>query len=111
MKEKVNSDFTAVVRDEYGVHILKCKILDEHELLFQMLNKTKNILLPVYRIKADYGVLRWALPKDKFLRELYKEIEDSSKLTKNIRRANLLGYYSQFKLHYLINSYHETLEH
>lgn len=111
MTEKHNSDFTAVVRDEYGVHILKCKILDEHELLFQMFNKTKNILLPMYRIKADYGCLRHIPPKDKFMKEFYKKIEDDSKLTKNIRRKTLLRYYSQFRLHYLINSYHETVEH
>jgi hypothetical protein len=106
MKEKHNSDFTAVVRDEYGVHILKCKILDKHELLFQMLNKTKNILLPVYRIKADYGMLKMIKP-DAF----WKEREKEQTLTENVRRKTLLCYYSQFKLHYLINAYHETVEH
>lgn len=106
MKEKVNSDFTAVVRDEYGVHILKCKILNEHELIFQMLNKTKNILLPAYRIKADHGMLKRVKP-DAFWKKIYKE----RALTKSVKRKTLLRYYSSFKLHYLINSYHETLEH
>ena len=102
VKANLNSDFTAVVRDEYGIHILKCKIIDEHKLLFQMLNKTKNILLPCYEIQADYGMLKYLNPN-----EIQKQIEESLSLTSSIDRNRLLLYYSQFKLGALVNAYHK----
>ena len=94
------SDFTAVVRDEYGVHILKCKILNEEFLVFQSLNKSTEILTPQFKIKADFGRLKYVSPN-----KIQKQIEESSKLTKNINRDSLVGYYEHFKLQSLVNSY------
>ncbi len=102
VKANLNSDFTAVVRDEYGIHILKCKIIDEHKLLFQMFNKTKNIVLPCYEIQADYGMLKYCKPNS-----IQKQIEKSLSLTSSVNRRRLLSYYSHFKLGALINAYHK----
>jgi len=98
---KVNSDFTAVIKDEVGVHVLKCKIIDEQYLMFQMLNKTKNILTPVFKIKADFGGLKYVKPNT-----LQKELERKLSLTQNINRQTLIMYYNQFKLQSLITQYH-----
>lgn len=97
----MKSDFTAVVRDEYGVHILKCKIIDEKRLYFQMLNKTKDVLLPCYEINADFGLLKFVKPNS-----TQKMIENKMSLTSNISRRTLLRYYSQFKLNALVDAYH-----
>lgn len=96
-----NSDFTAIVKDDYGVHILKCKIIDDKHLVFQMLNKTTEILSPQFKIKADFGVLKYCNPS-----KFQKEIEESFCLTKNVNRNSLVGYYQQFKLQALVGTYH-----
>jgi hypothetical protein len=98
---KTNSDFTAIVKDDCGVHILKCKIIDDQHLAFQMLNKTKGILTPAFKIKADFGLLKYCSPN-----EWQKEFEESRKLTKNVNRNSLIGYYQQFKLNALVGAYH-----
>lgn len=99
---KVNSDFTAVIRDASGVHILKCKIIDDNYLIFQMYNKTKGILTPTFKIKADFGLLKYVKPN-----KWQKQLEESLALTKNVNRYSLIGYYQQFKLNSLIGLYHE----
>jgi len=98
---KVKSDFTAVVRDESGVHILKCKIIDDKHLIFQMYNKTKEVLTPQFKIKADFGMLKYVSPT-----KWQKEFEASRELTKNVNRNSLIGYYQQFKLQALVGAYH-----
>lgn len=95
----MKSDFTAVVKDEYGITILKCKIIDKHKLLFQMYNKTKNILLPCYEIEADYGLLKYCKPDS-----IQKQIEKKLSLTSSVNRNRLISYYNHFKLGVLINS-------
>jgi len=98
---KENSDFTAVVKDDYGVHILKCKIIDEQYLIFQMMNKTTETLSPQFKIKSDFGMLKYVKPD-----KLQKEIEESFALTKNVNRNSLIGYYMQFKLKSMVGAYH-----
>ena len=97
---KVQSDFTSIVRDESGVSILKCKIIDDKYLIFQMYNKTKEVLTPQFKIKADFGMLKFVSPT-----KWQKQFEASSKLIKNIDRNSLIGYYNQFKLKALIGAY------
>ena len=98
---KSKSDFTAIVKDESGVHILKCKIIDDQHLIFQMLNKTKDILTPQFKIKADFGMLKYVSPN-----KWQKQFEESKGLTKNVNRNSLVGYYQQFKLQALVGAYH-----
>jgi hypothetical protein len=98
---KANSDFTAIVKDDSGVHILKCKIIDEQHLIFQMLNTTKDTLTPQFKIKADFGMLKYIKPN-----KWQKEFEESKKFTKNVNRNSLIGYYNQFKLMALVGVYH-----
>lgn len=97
---KLNSDYTAVYRDKNGIHILKAKIIDDNFLYFQMFNKTKNILLPVFKIRANYGVLPFLKPN-----ESQKKFEADLCLTKNINRNRLILYFKQFELSYLIGYY------
>ena len=98
---KTNSDFTAIVRDESGVHILKCKIIDDTHLVFQMLNKTKGVLTPQFKIPADFGVLGYTKPSD-----WQKKYLEEKKLSKNVNRNSLIRYYNQFKLQALVGAYH-----
>lgn len=98
----MKSDLTAVKRDEYGTHIIKAKIINETELYVQFFNKTKNVLTPVFKIPANFGILPYIKPN-----EVQKEIEENLKLTKNIRRKNLLCYYNSFQLTFLVNRYIE----
>lgn len=104
----VNSDYTAVVRDDSGIHVLKCKILDEHNLLFQMLNKKNNTVTPLFKIKADFGLLKFAPSKNKFIAEIYKKFDEEKKLTKNVNRNSLIGYYQQIKFDFLIGAFHSA---
>jgi predicted phosphoadenosine phosphosulfate sulfurtransferase len=75
---KSKSDFTAVFKDDCGVHILKCKIIDDKHLVFQMLNKTTEMLSPQFKIKADFGVLKYCNPS-----KLQKEIDESARASLN----------------------------
>jgi hypothetical protein len=88
-----SSDFTAVLRDELGIHILKCKIINDKQLVFQTYNKTSQLLSPQFKINADFGVLPFVNP-NKTERKLFEAL----KSTKNVNRNSLIGYYQRFKL-------------
>lgn len=90
--QKYYSDFTAVHKDENGTHILKAKIIDNDNFYIQFYNKTKDILLPVYSVKAGY----W---------ELFKQ-KNSSWTTKDLNRENLVWCYKVFLFNHLVTKYH-----
>jgi hypothetical protein len=96
--DSLKSDFTAIIRDNNGISILKAKIIDEHYLWFQMYNKTKNVLLPCFKIRADYGLLKFCKPTKR-----EKEMEERWSKTDSVNRESLINYYNHFKLHYLIS--------
>lgn len=89
----VKSDYTAIYKDEYGTHIIKCKILNTEDFLFQVYNKTKNIKLPCFKLKAGY----W---------ELFKQ-KESNWTTKDLSRQNLIWCYKVFLFNHLVMKFHE----
>jgi len=93
---------TSVVRVENEIHILKCKIIDTTNVLFQIYNKTKGVLLPCYKIKANYGLLKFINPDSK-----QKEYYNRLSLTSSINRNTLIRYYHKLQLSMLM-SYKES---
>ena len=91
MKTKLQSDFTAVYKDKNGTHILKAKIKDKETFYIQFFNKTKNILLPVFEVKAGY----W---------ELFTQ-KNSKFTTKDLNRQNLVWCFKVFHFNFLVNKY------
>ena len=100
--QRETADFTAVVREDNEVHILKAKIADEHHLYFQMHNRTRNVTTPCFKIPANMGWAKW-LTEDKFTRAM----DERMALSKYVNRPRLVHYYNQFKLQFLIDLYHD----
>lgn len=90
-RQKYNSDYTTIYKDEDGTHILKCKILDSDTFLLQFYNKTKDVLLPCIRVTAGY----WDIFKQK---KLYH--------TKELNRSLLVECFKTFKFNYLVTKLH-----
>ena len=100
--QRETADFTAVVREDNEVHILKAKIVDEKNLYFQMHNRTRNVTTPCFQIPANFGGAKW-VKEDKITRAIDEHIS----LTRNLNRVRLVQYYNVFKLQYLIGAWHD----
>lgn len=110
---KIQSSYTAIVRDDMGVFVVKVAIKDERNLYLQI-GRGKEAITPCYVIPASYGILPYRPVYEKgsgFTRKEWaksiQENEEYFELTRNVNRQRLVGYFKQLMLSEMVELYHK----